>query len=333
MMLYEPALEGIRNVLGAEASALMLLDSTNQELYTEVIDGPLQPHRTPVGVGIAGEAVATGKLINASISDNRGLIDPGRHQNYQGSGVDIRSELVVPLFDTSRKCLGAIKCINKHGSKRFSKEDVFYVKEAAQYIGMMLEGPDAGLRRVLALSRNRMQKRELIGGTGKHQCAVLCKLERAQNLPSRAEAIKLIDPYVTFSIVRGNPLEDHRPDPVQRLLRARNKDRKEAIRRFAKSNTILGDGDPRWNETIAVGRPPKFASVRTEELFVHVLLWDYDALSPDEVVGQAAVPVAGLPHEMGKAKPLELLPLVGREGIYKLEHARLLVSFSAFEQQ
>merc|ERR1740129_2462071 len=150
-----------------------------------------------------------------------------------------------------------------------------------------------------------MQKRELIGGTGKHQCAVLCKLERAQNLPSRAE-MKLIDPYVTFSIVRGNPLEDHRPDPVQRLRSTRNKDRKQAIRRFAKSNTILGDGDPRWNETIAVARPPKFANVPTKELFVHVLLWDYDALSPDEVVGQAAVPVAGLPREMGKAKPLEL---------------------------
>ena len=36
--------------------------------------------------------------------------------------MDVRSELVVPLFDTSRKCLGAIKCINKQEGAKFSQE-------------------------------------------------------------------------------------------------------------------------------------------------------------------------------------------------------------------
>jgi len=184
--LFVPALEGIRNVLGAEATTLMLLDQSSQELYTEVIDGPLPPHRTPVGVGVAGQAVQAGQLMNVEVKDHAsGWFVASRHKNYQGSGLDVRSELVVPLFDTSRKCLGAIKCINKSGGAAFRQEDEKYVSEVAHHIGMMLEGPDAGLRRVLALSRQRMQEKNVLQGTLGHG-AVLCSLEKAENLPSRS---------------------------------------------------------------------------------------------------------------------------------------------------
>merc|ERR1712183_259301 len=104
--LYHPAMEGIRNVLRAEATALMLLDQKQQELYTEVIDGALPHHRTPVGVGIAGKAVAMGKTYNVKEADAQSWYDEKRHAHYQGTDLKVRSELVVPLMDTSRKCLG-----------------------------------------------------------------------------------------------------------------------------------------------------------------------------------------------------------------------------------
>jgi len=191
---------------------------------------------------------------------------------------------------------------------------------------MMLEGPDAGLRRVLALSRKRMQRKEIIGGSGRHHCAVLCFLEKAENLPGR-ERRKPIDPYVTFSIIRGNPLEGQQPGVHQRLYRARNKDRKAAIRRFAKSITILEDHNPKWDETIAVAMPAKLSSTPTEELYVHVLLWDYDTLSSDDLVGQIAIPLADMPLTAGKAQPHQLKPIPGMEGIYDLETTRIWVSF------
>lgn len=240
--LFVPALEGIRTVLGAEATTLMLLDQETQELFSEVIDGPLPHHRTPVGVGVAGEAVQVGHVMNVDIADTEhsGWFQE-RHKNYQGSGLEVRSELVVPLFDTSRKCLGAIKCINKQEGTKFTQEDIDYVTEVAHHIGMMLEGPDAGLRRVLALTRHKMQSKAAMQAAELDRGAVMCNLVKAENLPSRsgpAQKRKFIDPYITFSIARGNPLKQQ-PGVEQRVMRSRNKDRKAAVRRFAKSLTVL----------------------------------------------------------------------------------------------
>lgn len=332
--LYHPALEGIRKVLGAEATALMLLDHSAQELYTEVIDGPLPPHRTLVGEGVAGQAVQAGATMNVDVRD-RSWYDEARYHNYQGSNIDVRSELVVPLFDTSRKCLGAIKCLNKHDKPAFGKEDVDFVTEAALHIGMMLEGPDAGLRRVLALSRKRMQSKEVMEGTELGEGAVICHLERAQSLPSRRDdegnrshRAKTIDPYVTFNITRGDPMVDQGLDLPENVLRARNKDRQAAIRRFAKSNTVLQDSNPRWAETIAVAKPGKLQGVAAEELYLHVLLWDYDALKTDELVAQASIPLHDMPRITTKARPFKLHPVPGQEALYNLEQARLWVSFN-----
>eukprot|EP00930_Biecheleria_cincta_P061515 TRINITY_DN47090_c0_g1_i1.p1 TRINITY_DN47090_c0_g1~~TRINITY_DN47090_c0_g1_i1.p1 ORF type:complete len:735 (+),score=123.88 TRINITY_DN47090_c0_g1_i1:60-2264(+) len=329
--LFVPALEGIRNVLGAEATSLLLLDQASQELYTEVIDGPLPPHRTPVGVGVAGQAVQSGHLLNVDCRSS-GWFNASRHTNYQGSGLEVRSELVAPLFDTSRKCLGAIKCINKSGGPAFSKADEAYVQEVAHHIGMLLEGPDAGLRRVLALSRQRMQQKSVIQGMELGKGALVCSLVRGENLPSRAAEgaarRNTIDPYITFTIVRGDPLSDG-PDLQKRLLQARNKDRKAAIRRFAKSDTILEDANPVWDATIALAMPAKYRDVDIQELWVRVFLWDYDSLKPDDLVAQMSFPLSEVQDgQIEQVTPRQLMPIPGQEGIYDLSDAKLWLSVS-----
>lgn len=330
--LFVPALEGIRNVLGAEATSLMLLDQASQELYTEVIDGPLPPHSTPVGVGVAGQAVQSGQLLNVD-GRSSGWFNASRHTNYQGSGMDVRSELVAPLFDTSRKCLGAIKCINKSGGPAFSKQDEAYVQEVAHHLGMLLEGPDACLRRVLALSRQKMQQKSVIQGVELGKGALVCNLVRGENLPIRAaegaaNMRNSIDPYITFSIVRGNPLAEE-IGLQRRVLKARNKDRKATIRRFAKSGTILEDSNPVWDETVALAMPAKYRDVNVKELWVRVLLWDYDSLKADDLVGQMAFPLSEV--QVGKieeVKPRKLMPIPGQEDIYDLSDATLWLSVS-----
>jgi len=61
--LYLPALDGISRVLQAQATALMLLDEGNEELFTEAIAGDLPKHTSKVGEGMvegnAGEASGT----------------------------------------------------------------------------------------------------------------------------------------------------------------------------------------------------------------------------------------------------------------------------------
>ncbi|CAE7211082.1 tmem65 [Symbiodinium natans] len=311
--LFVPALEGIRTVLGAEATVLMLLDRQSQELFSEVIDGPLLHHTTPVGTGAAGEAVQVGHVMN---------LPAGSGDAASGS------ELVVPLFDTSRKCLGAIRCVNKQGSTTFTSEDVEFVTQVAHYIGMMLEGPDAGLRRVLASTRQKMQSKALMQAAYA-KGAVMCNLVKATNLPSASKR-KVIDPYVTFSIVRGNPLQQE-PGVEQRVMRIRNKDRQAAIRRFAKSGTILEDPNPYWNESIALAFPKKFEGVPEEELWVHVLLWDYDSLRSDDLVAHAAFSLSEI--RSGKLKEvnahgLQSLPGQDAKAMGQLKgSATLWVSF------
>ncbi|CAK0890766.1 unnamed protein product [Prorocentrum cordatum] len=328
--LYLPAMEGIRNVLNAEATALMLLNAREELLYTEVIDGPLPSHTTRVGEGIAGKAVELGKTLNVDARDMQSWFDEGRHTHYQGTDLQVRSELVVPLMDTSRKCLGAIKCINKEGSSYFSKKDVEFVTMAAEHIGMMLEGPDAGLRRVLALSRMRMQQHDVFIDGSENRCGVICTIERAHGLPVRAAGPKSkskgIDPYVTLTLRRGNPLEGQKEGLHKRLWRARNSDRKARIRKFAKSNTILQDTSPQWNQTIAVAMPPKLDNVPVEELYLHVLLWDYDTLKEDELVAQAIFRLQDV--QQGQVQPYPLLPIPGQEDDYDLENARIWVGFN-----
>ncbi|CAE7512294.1 tmem65 [Symbiodinium necroappetens] len=302
--LFVPALEGLRTVLGAEAEG-------SQELFSEaplpvgrggedVIDGPLPHHTAPVGlrVGAAGEAVQVGHYMNVPQTETTG------------------SELAVPLFDTSRKCLGAIKCVNKQGSSAFNTEDVEFVTQVAHYMGMLLEGPDAGLRRVLASTRQKMQTKAAMQAADA-KGTIVCNLVKATSLPSASKR-KVIDPYVTFSIARSNPLQQE-PGVEQRVMRVRNKDRKAAIRRFAKSGTIL-------EEWLQRPEPGNYGILRSllgllgvapsgvpeEELWVHVLLWDYDSLRNDELVAHAAFSLSEI--RAGKLKEVAahgLRPLPG----------------------
>jgi len=321
--LYLPALEGIRTVLGAEAVTLMLVDQTNQELYTEVIDGPLPPHRSKFGEGIIGEAVETGEILNIAVSDTDRL-DLIRHRDYQGSGINVTSELAVPLLNTSKKCIGAIKCINKIGAATFTEEDVKYATIVADYVAMVLEGPNAGIRRVLALSRQRMQEKRIIESTNVHHCAVIAGLDRVENLPNSK-----IDSYVTFSITRGDPMVGQRPGLQQRLLKSRNKDRTSTVRKFAKSDTILHDANPKFDNTIAVALPQRFEGVPVEELFLFIVLWDYSPCDIDDVVAHLSIPLSALPNEpQTESRPYKLLPVVGQEAVYDLEKAQIWLSLS-----
>merc|ERR1719271_1948637 len=175
MNLYLPALQGISSMVDAESTTLMLMDSTGSELYTEAIHGILPKHSTKLGVGVAGQAAELGQIVNVDERDAYWQ-DGSRHRNYQGSGMTVRSEVVVPLFHTGRKCLGVIKCINKRSGNAFTQDDIEFLTEVGKHLSIMLEGPEAGLKRVLALTRMRMQAKD------GHSSGVVCFLESAQNL-------------------------------------------------------------------------------------------------------------------------------------------------------
>lgn len=324
-MIYDPAVAGIRTVVGAESAVLLLWDRESHMLDSEVIDGPIAPHSTMVGEGAVGQAAERGLDLRMDSVSLGSPLDPAGAVDFDGCSIDVRSELAVPLFDARRKCLGAIRCINKVGGDAFTDADVEYAREAAKHLEMMLEGPDAGLRRLLLLSRKTLQKKQL-DEIDQDSGTVTAYLKKAEKLPARAGFIdRPVDPYVTLSITQGNPLNDQESGLAQQLARERNMDRHSAVRRFAKSDTILEDRNPRWDQKMALPMPTRCHDLPKEDLFVHLLVWDYYSLEPDRLIGQAVIPLNRLGH--GTAQTMNLLPVAGQEGQYNLFGSTVTVAF------
>jgi len=323
MDLYMPALQGVSKLLDAESTTLMLLDSTGTELYTEAIDGSLPKHHTKVGVGVAGRAVELGQNLNVGERDAYWQ-DDERHKNYQGSGMNVTSELVVPLFDTSRKCLGVLKCINKRTGNEFTPRDIEYLQEVGQHLSVMLEGPDAGLKRVLNLTRMRMQVKDL------DSPGVACFLDSMQNLIAPDELG--INPYVTATIFRGNPLLDQAVDFERRVNKERKKDKLSPVRRFMKFPVKLQNSDPTWEDSLHVAFSEDVYEAPLNELFVHVLAWDYQSIGSDICFAQTAFPISEIrltgDKGDGVAESYPLLSVPGCRKQYSLDKAKIWLHLS-----
>lgn len=333
--LYLPALNGISMLLQAQAAVLMLLDETNEELYTEAIVGEFPKHKNKLGQGLAGKCAVQGRAINvsrnASEDDGQASFDKERHENYLGSGTSVRSELCVPMFNSDRKCLGVIKVINKQNADSFDDNDVNFATEVANNLAIMLED-NGGVKRVLAQTRMQLQQKAATSGERADHNTVLCYLDRGQDLPNDADTWGVgIDPYVTVHIVRYDPLEALDTEAVVRQARLR--DKTEVARRFGRSKIIEQSLSPHWDETIAVTVPLELRGVPREELYAHVLLWDYDRWKNDDLVAQAAIPLAEMPRgKLSAVSPVHLQPIVGNE-THELGGSRLWLSFTVAGQK
>mmetsp|Transcript_53263 Transcript_53263/g.97392 ORF Transcript_53263/g.97392 Transcript_53263/m.97392 type:complete len:192 (+) Transcript_53263:2-577(+) len=163
---------------------------------------------------------------------------------------------------------------------------------------------------------------------------VVCHLEQAQSLPDDEKTSRGgIDPYVTFSIVQaGDPLLDSRPGLEARAHKERNKDKKQPVRRFAKSEILYEEKSPQWNETMVVTVPPNLCDIPAGQLYVLALLWDYHSLKRDSLVAHAVFPMAQIPQsgaaDQMTPKPYPLLPVPGQESRYNVSKARIWVSLS-----
>merc|ERR1712032_894195 len=97
------------------------------------------------------------------------------------------------------------------------------------------------------------------------------------------------------------------------------------MRRVVKSTTVFGDSTPNWDETLPVRLPDKFQGTPHNELFLHLLLWNYDAVKQDHVIGQAVFPF----HLLRQMAPgwHALLPIAGQAGLYNLAEAKIWLAF------
>jgi len=327
--LFPPVLKGISSVIGSEGLALLLLDEQNNELYTEAVDGKLLKYRAKVGSGIAGRAVQLGQALSL-LSEDVPLVDTSHYKTGQNrEHLPIHSAMCVPIINTAKKCIGAIECINKQDSLAgFDAQDEHYVTQVASHISMMVEGPDSGLRKVLMMTHQTMQSKLATSEAPRDRVAGVCFLEQAHNLyplPGFGD----VSPFVTISIVRGDPLvgQPDYEDFQMYTMKKRLKDQTRPVRTFAKSEIQFQQRNPEWHESLAVIYPQKLAHVPIKELWAHVLVWHYDAVGQDKLIGQLAVPMSDLPLEAGKAtEPHELLPFPGQPDDDRIENTQIWLS-------
>lgn len=124
-------LKAIRYVMDVEASSLLLLDSSAQELYFDAIEGgksKVREIRLKVGEGIAGWVCRHGRplLLNNVQEDKR-----FSSKADKTTGFITKNMLCVPL-DSDGKRLGVLQAINKRGGRFQSSDRKIFQAFAAQ---------------------------------------------------------------------------------------------------------------------------------------------------------------------------------------------------------
>ncbi len=116
-------IESAKNLLKAEASSLLLLDETTNELYFASVSGEVSERlknlTVPIDKGIAGACVREGrpKIVN----------DTSRDKDFyqkidKSTGFVTRSIIAAPLI-ISGKTIGVIEVLNKKDSQQWTEED------------------------------------------------------------------------------------------------------------------------------------------------------------------------------------------------------------------
>ncbi|MBI4592870.1 MAG: GAF domain-containing protein [Candidatus Rokubacteria bacterium] len=127
-----------RQMLGAEVSAVMLLDPTGTHLYWEASAGAgaetVRRLTLPVGEGIAGTVASTGQPC---IVADAGRDPRVSHQVDAATGFVTRSILCVPIR-VHDQILGVVEALNKHGGP-FTPADQELLELIAAQAGIAID--------------------------------------------------------------------------------------------------------------------------------------------------------------------------------------------------
>jgi adenylate cyclase len=129
----------VGEVVAAERVSLFLADHDRGELWSKVAQGessrPVEI-RIPMGTGIAGEVVRTGKALNVADAYASPFFNPDVDR---ATGFRTRSVLGLPILDRSRRPFAVITLLNKRGAESFDERDERALQVFAASIGVILE--------------------------------------------------------------------------------------------------------------------------------------------------------------------------------------------------
>lgn len=132
-----------RDMIIADRCTVWLLDEQRNELWTKVAHG-VSELRIPVGAGLAGHSVATGKPIFIddayTNTEYKDVLVNGALKTDQLTGYRTKALMVIPFFNNEGNVMGCYQAINKMTEEQvFSAKDMEYLTLAASYSGKSLE--------------------------------------------------------------------------------------------------------------------------------------------------------------------------------------------------
>jgi putative ABC transport system ATP-binding protein len=129
----------IGEVVAAERISLLLADHERGELWSKVAQhdgGRAMDIRIPIGTGIAGEVVRTGRALNVGDAYASPFFNPDVDR---ASGFRTRSLLAVPILDRNRRPFAVMSLLNKVGAPTFDARDERALQVFAASIGVILD--------------------------------------------------------------------------------------------------------------------------------------------------------------------------------------------------
>jgi GAF domain-containing protein len=143
-LMEVPELDGLLRLLAettarmvnAERATIFLTDPLRGELWSKVVlDEALQTIRMPIGVGIAGAAARTGKMINVPDAYADGRFN---REVDRTSGFRTRNLLAIPMKAADGHVLGVFEVVNKRTGS-FEPEDVELLSSLATSAALAFE--------------------------------------------------------------------------------------------------------------------------------------------------------------------------------------------------
>jgi len=117
--------ETVKHQLGADRSSVFLLDREKNELWTIIASGLENDEiRMPANLGLAGQVVLSGKIINVI----NAYKDPRFDKEVDNrTGYKTNSILSVPLNDRLGNIIGVFQALNKYDGA-FNEEDITFLQ-------------------------------------------------------------------------------------------------------------------------------------------------------------------------------------------------------------
>ena len=143
-------------VVDADRASIFLFDKKRNELWSKVAIGTTVVIRFDARLGIAGEVLKTGEIINAE--------DAYSHPKFnrevdKKTGYTTNTLLCVPMKDINGKPIGVLQTLNKKGGM-FSKEDEEVLEVFASHAAIAVE--NAKLIGELEGTKARLQQENII---------------------------------------------------------------------------------------------------------------------------------------------------------------------------